>query len=79
MYDNNNTGNSTSSEGHVTIPLNQGEWDEALGLPISVVCHNVRISRLVFQNVVEPMLTYKFTGGQHRLFRKRTWLERRRL
>ena len=30
-----------ASDGNVNIPLSQGEWDEALGLPLSVVCHGV--------------------------------------
>lgn len=29
-------------ESDVTIPLGSGEWDEALGLPLCVVCHNVK-------------------------------------
>lgn len=31
------TGNDTN----VTLPLNQGEWNEPLGLPLCVVCHGV--------------------------------------
>lgn len=31
------------SEGGISIPLGQGEWDEALGLPLCVVCHSVSI------------------------------------
>ena len=30
-------------EGNVVIPLGPGEWDEALGLPLCVVCHNVSL------------------------------------
>ncbi len=33
----------TSGESSVTLPLGQGEWDEPLGLPICVVCHNVSL------------------------------------
>jgi dynein light intermediate chain 1 len=33
-----------ASETNVNIPLGPGEWDEALGLPLCVVCHNVRRS-----------------------------------
>ena len=40
-YDTGST--STSVEPGVTLPLSQGEWDEPLGLPLCVVCHNVRI------------------------------------
>ena len=35
---------STGTEGNVTLPLSQGEWDEPLGLPLCIVCHGVRIS-----------------------------------
>ena len=38
-------GSGTGSEGNVTLPLSQGEWDEPLGLPLCVVCHNVRASK----------------------------------
>ena len=31
------------AEGNVVIPLGPGEWDEALGLPLCVVCHNVSL------------------------------------
>ena len=31
----------SSGAENVTIPLSQGEWDEPLGLPLSVVCHCV--------------------------------------
>ncbi|MCJ1307963.1 hypothetical protein MMC25_001613 [Agyrium rufum] len=31
---------STIAEPAVTIPLGPGEWDEVLGLPLCVVCHN---------------------------------------
>ena len=34
---------STGTEGNVTLPLSQGEWDEPLGLPLCIVCHGVRI------------------------------------
>lgn len=40
-------GGSTNGEGNVTIPLSEGEWDEGLGLPICVVCHNVRILKII--------------------------------
>ena len=38
-YDTSST--STSNDTSVTLPLSQGEWDEPLGLPLCVVCHNV--------------------------------------
>lgn len=34
-------GSGTEGESNVTLPLSQGEWDEPLGLPLCVVCHNV--------------------------------------
>ena len=36
---------SGGNETNVALPLGQGEWDEPLGLPLCVVCHNVRLSR----------------------------------
>ena len=30
-----------SPEADVNVPLGQGEWDEPLGIPLCVVCHNV--------------------------------------
>jgi dynein light intermediate chain 1 len=35
-------GGNSVLEGDVTLPLGPGEWDEALGLPLCVVCQNVR-------------------------------------
>ena len=32
---------SVSIEGDVSLPLGPGEWEEALGLPLCVVCQNV--------------------------------------
>lgn len=36
------TGANTAADGDITLPLGPGEWDEALGLPLCVVCQNVR-------------------------------------
>lgn len=33
---------SSTIEGDVSLPLGPGEWEEALGLPLCVVCQNVR-------------------------------------
>lgn len=35
------SGGSTATEGDVSLPLGPGEWEEALGLPLCVVCQNV--------------------------------------
>jgi dynein light intermediate chain 1, cytosolic len=32
---------AVTAEGDVALPLGQGEWDEPIGLPLSVVCQNV--------------------------------------
>lgn len=32
------------NEGDVSLPLGPGEWEEALGLPLCVVCQNVKFS-----------------------------------
>ena len=37
-----NSGSATGNDSNVTLPLGQGEWDEPLGLPLCIVCHNVR-------------------------------------
>ena len=34
-------GSSSTAEGDVSLPLGPGEWEEALGLPLCVVCQNV--------------------------------------
>jgi dynein light intermediate chain 1 len=33
-------GGGTTAEGDVSLPLGPGEWEEALGLPLCVVCQN---------------------------------------
>lgn len=35
-------GISSATENDVSLPLGPGEWEEALGLPLCVVCQNVR-------------------------------------
>jgi dynein light intermediate chain 1 len=35
------TASATATEGDVTLPLGPGEWEDALGLPLCVVCQNV--------------------------------------
>jgi hypothetical protein len=35
-------GLSSAADGDVSLPLGPGEWEEALGLPLCVVCQNVR-------------------------------------
>lgn len=35
------TGAAATSESDVGLPLGPGEWEEALGLPLCVVCQNV--------------------------------------
>lgn len=37
---------ATTSEGDVALPLGPGEWEEGIGLPLCVVCQNVRISAM---------------------------------
>lgn len=36
------TSASNTTDGEVSLPLGPGEWEEALGLPLCVVCQNVR-------------------------------------
>ena len=40
-------GTSNAADGDVSLPLGPGEWEEALGLPLCVICQNVRPSALV--------------------------------
>ncbi len=35
------TGAATGGEGDVALPVGPGEWEDALGLPLCVVCQNV--------------------------------------
>lgn len=37
-----NLGGTFPSDGDISLPLGPGEWEEALGLPLCVVCQNVR-------------------------------------
>lgn len=41
---------SSTSEGDVSLPLGPGEWQEPLGLPVCIVCQNVRSLLLVHTN-----------------------------
>lgn len=34
-------GVNNSADGDLSLPLGPGEWEEALGLPLCVVCQNV--------------------------------------
>lgn len=38
---------TAASEGDVSLPLGPGEWEEALGLPLCVVCQNVSLPFLI--------------------------------
>lgn len=37
------SGTAASTDGDVSLPLGPGEWEDALGLPLCVVCQNVRV------------------------------------
>ena len=37
------SGAAATSEGDVALPLGPGEWEDALGLPLCVVCQNVSV------------------------------------
>ena len=47
-------GSSGTADGDVSLPLGPGEWEEALGLPLCVVCQNVRT---FLQSEPESILT----------------------
>lgn len=36
------SGTAAATEGDVALPLGPGEWEDALGLPLCVICQNVR-------------------------------------
>jgi dynein light intermediate chain 1 len=42
-------GGNQQAEGDVTLPLGPGEWEEALGLPLCVVCQNVKFRSHCFK------------------------------
>lgn len=65
---------SNLSENDFSLPLGSGEWDEALGIPLCVVCQNVRINFEIYQ----VSLTFSLVGP-NRISRKRTKLEGRRI
>ena len=73
--------NGTGPEGNTTIPLGPGEWDEGLGLPLCVVCQNVRIllttvahRSCIFQT--RNLTNNRIAGGPNRDFRKGTGMAR---
>jgi hypothetical protein len=46
-------GVSSTSESDVSLPLGPGEWEEALGLPLCVVCQNVRAAKTPLQIITD--------------------------
>lgn len=43
---------STTTDGDVSLPLGPGEWEEALGLPLCVVCQNVRTLKYLAETLL---------------------------
>ncbi len=41
------TGTAVGADGDVALPLGPGEWEDALGLPLCVVCQNVSLFLLL--------------------------------
>lgn len=66
-------GVSSTADSDVSLPLGPGEWEEALGLPLCVVCQNVSIHKSIIVKC-SPSLV-----GSDRYTRKRKVLERRRI
>jgi dynein light intermediate chain 1 len=56
---------ATPTDGDVSLPLGPGEWEEALGLPLCVVCQNVR----TLNSISETVLIF-CPGGPNRDSRK---------
>lgn len=66
---------AVATEGDVALPLGPGEWEDALGLPLCVVCQNVRGRSTCF----DFMVLIKTPVGKNRLPRENTGLERRKI
>ena len=45
------TASTTAGENDVPLPLGPGEWDDALGLPLCVVCQNVSFQETHFLSI----------------------------
>ena len=72
------TGANANTETMVTIPLGPGEWDEALGLPLCVVCHNVGTIRVKSKcNLAEEMKSVILTRLPFSLIRSISWRSNR--
>jgi hypothetical protein len=68
------TGAAPAGEGDVALPLGPGEWEDALGLPLCVVCQKVRMPPSL---VLRP-LNYPNNSTLGRTYgdtRKESWLE----
>jgi hypothetical protein len=66
-------GSSSTADGDVSLPLGPGEWEEALGLPLCVVCQNVWTLKFT----PETLLIFK--GGPNRDAGEGEIVERRRV
>ncbi len=51
------SGNNISTDNEVNLPLGPGEWNEALGLPLCVVCQNVSDSKCCIISMVVESIT----------------------
>ena len=49
------SGATATAEGDVALPLGPGEWEDALGLPLCVVCQNV--SSAIYLDLCRHQLT----------------------
>lgn len=66
-------GTSSTTEGDVSLPLGPGEWEEALGLPLCVVCQNVRFPRSL-ASAKQLLMIYQ-SDRMELLERERSWKE----
>lgn len=62
---------AVTNEGDVAIPLGPGEWEDALGLPLCVVCQ--KVGNPAVQSCFHGLT---FADGAHRLPGKESVLER---
>jgi dynein light intermediate chain 1 len=62
---------TTATDGDVSLPLGPGEWEEALGLPLCVVCQNVR----TLNSMTETLLIFLQSDQIEILEKERSWKE----
>lgn len=62
---------NNAAEGDVSLPLGPGEWEEALGLPLCVVCQNVSFT----YHVISVIANHVKSDQIELLEKERSWQE----